>query len=488
MGDTLPDAALANIVRFLSWKPRSVKWQSFVAIYDVLSLLETEGHWAQLARNTFCTVEGNVRDALDRSKPGLRLENEEGRNAADLFRLVSLLGEGLTVLNFRKTRCNYPSAAAAGCLGLRHLALVLRDGYDRSHLPPLIVARGAGLEVLELDLMTFTEQSISAIGTHCRQLRRFRIATASADVSLAEMWKGIGPSLVELEFGALMKICYHNAFEKLAMFVAALESTILSRVAFEYANGFSCGGAIEELCSHCGPRLLEIDLRRSAIAPTDVLQRIAVACPNADILFDAGAETAVALGNSISSVVFENSVDDDVAEGIAKVGISCHNLKTVKISHSCLDLTEYQFRALFSRPKLQLKEFNFMSNFNSESTAPIWKVLGEEVQTLETLIMGGHSPPISLVEAFVNSNPRLREVRLMTKDPFCSCGCIEPSAALNVHVQMRLLSTFLRLPQLLELEISCTHPSRIPYEQIANACSPARLTRSTVSVCGYQYW
>lgn len=487
MADMLPNEARRRIARFLSTKPYSMHWQKFVSAVDVLYLAHAKGPWPESARAEFSVLESKYRDDNDVSKEGVRLFDSYDTSTA-LESLVPVLGSGLTTLNFRNFRLSRSCAPviALHCQGLRHLSLCCDNGWG---LTSLLTKRGASLEVLELRVNVLSVQRTAAIAANCRRLRRLRLRVRRYVTSLAEVWKGVGPTLRTLEFGSFYG---DGPVAHMAAADAVRECVNVSGLAFQNFFWPDNGGVIENLCCSFGSNLERLDLSAfNTRVPIAALRKIAAECPNAEILCPTDPETTIAMGARASSVVMRKKRGgrEVLLSNIANVGRECPNLKSIKIEG--VDISADVFQSFFATPKLQLERFEFRPKFRHKSNESLWRILGEQARTLEFLNVTGSTPPIRLVESFVAANQHLKKVQLGIWNRRCMCcdddGQSEHEQDDPPESYARLVSTFLRCPKLIELEIECRHPTGYHCWEIGEACLPARFRDISISVCQYQY-
>lgn len=507
--DDLTESAIENVFRFLSDRPRLPKWQYSISAGNVLAFLRLGATFADVARRTFKTIESLSHDMTDPSPRALFNVS----TPPTMEHVVSALGPDISMLVAAHYRLSssWARTITEDCTGLRHLHLVLQLSGGASQLAPMLVSRGAQLEVLELLLYEEMERElINVISTRCRQLYRLQICCPASAAPLRPIWQRLRESLRDIELSDGVSISDLMDISKYC--------NDITHLGFHRFATRSETTAIEALCKHYGDQLELVLLTRMDLS-AQALRRIVDACPAVEVdmraegfVFD--CESMLAMGKAARKLHL--SLDD--AQGpngeteMRLIGDACQNLHDISV-HT---ISAPAFLALIDMPKPKLLNFAAyeIDAFTAES---LLEALAKKVSTLECFVYIGSLPSMDVLQRFASANPGLQTVRLLPTSTTCACHILTSSLELLLRmppqvgiaapaeqntdvpnleykqeaglqlIWPRIINIFTKCPYLNKLECRCIKPCQKRLATVEDACVLARKGRASVSICGVRY-
>lgn len=468
--DDLSEAALVNIARHLSTKPRSPDWKKFIALEDVSSALRLNGSMHHVMRSSISDLELSLRGS------------SVSEGLAHGF-ILMILGDKLRRLDL--TAKSFPSALVPHCTGLRQLRLTVRS--FRNPASVLLRERGHALEELELLKSDITQEDVSDLSC-CSSLQRLKLIFSELKAPLAAVWRGARSSLLHLEMNV-----WGNDVALWELPALAKECRRLRTLSFRGVWDLPHQYELFDLFGPFTSSLRLIELDSGICLSKEQINGILMSCPNVSLdLRTLGMDQSGIEAMGASAVHLR--IDNDAVGNLKKIGDSCPNIRSCEFR---LDAgTSKDFLSFFETEKLQLEHVSvFVLSKNEPTSNDILLALAEKVSGLQELSYSGPLPPVDAWEQLARANPRLRTVRLNV--PFAP-PCLRMHD-LDRHCRVDwkpYVSPLLAHAAMEEIDFSCApaHSSSVGpktegifAQKCVDTCLSARSKLITITLCGYQY-
>lgn len=477
----LSEAALENVVRKLSWKPRSDKWHTHFSSSQLATLLQMGGGVADATRSAFCelTLDGKFfRDIA---------ENENKREQQVLM-VLEALGDKLLRLDLEFLVNGVARTMTGHCTALRNLTLSIHCRDELASFSDFFEERGSLLEVLDIHILELTECGIAVL-LNCTAVRRLKIGWHMLSAPLGPLWESIGSGLQDLAIASDTESFFLDLPVLGTRCRNATKIAFAGRLVHQYET-------VLNFLEDYGSALQAIDFKYwyawNYLTPQQLIA-MRKACPLAQIDYQESPmslDSMLALGMSATRLYVDEDEDPYVYTGLGRVGFACPNLRFCHFVAD--DIPLRNFRALFDVPKYELEQFkvSLLSN-NAAISDEVFSVLAEKVSSLHAFEYTGPAPAVHLWGAFVAANQRLEKVKLTfrTVDP---CRCI------SLDGKISRCTTGWRpfVAPLLEsrncLEVLCNDNTTPDWKKFchdcANMCLPVRTRKdTTITIAGCLY-